>query len=147
MKAITFPGCNVILAKDQPEYNQLPAMVIEENGQYVICWEVSTEDLIELNRTRKLYYSQLTFGHPFQPIQLSVDLEDMVNMLSLEVAKKAMEYTVEFHKLMVKFAEPNFMVLVEDFKHEIINYYRDLTYEGKDTFKKKLPDALKALLS
>jgi len=75
MKPVTFPGVNVIIAKDQPEYLPLPAIVLE-GGEVITCWELSDEELLQLIDTKRIYLSQLTFSSPLQPILPSVNLED-----------------------------------------------------------------------
>lgn len=71
MKPIEFPEQNVVFAKDQPEYNPLPAHRTDDRESAVTsCWELSDEDLAEIARTRRIYVTQLTFRHPLQPIRL-----------------------------------------------------------------------------
>jgi len=70
MKPIDFEGSNIVFGKDQPEYLPLPARILPEQGEVVTCWEVPDEDLAEIIRTGRIWLSQLTFGHPLQPLRL-----------------------------------------------------------------------------
>lgn len=93
MKSIKFPEVNLALAKDQPEYETLhvyverkeidqPVVVENSNEplQYqkvsipmsmTACFELSGEEIEELVRTKKLWYTQMVFGSPFQPVRMS----------------------------------------------------------------------------
>lgn len=66
MKPIEFPGFNTTFAKDQPEYQPLPAYV-GPNGEVVSCWELTMRERIQVLETGRLYLTQLTFGQPLQP--------------------------------------------------------------------------------
>ena len=67
MIPIEFEQCNTVYAKDQPEYQPLPAYK-SPSGTVVSCWELTEEDIQRIIRTRKLYISMLTFNQPLQPI-------------------------------------------------------------------------------
>lgn len=82
MKPIEFPGANVTFAKDQPEYQPLPAMVLKDNeGSVITCWELTDEEIETISKTKKLYLKQLTFRHPLQPILPTVDLSDGIELI------------------------------------------------------------------
>jgi len=79
MKAINFEGNNFVLAEDQPEYESLPVHVKyniipegEVPWEITACFEFSDEEIQELIKTKKLYYSQLVFGNLFHPMRLSL---------------------------------------------------------------------------
>lgn len=74
MKAIEFEGQNVIFAKDQPEYNPLPAFKAAD-GTVTTCWELTPEERLEIFNSGKLWLRQLTFNQPLQPISPSVGKE------------------------------------------------------------------------
>lgn len=73
MKAIEFAQQTAILAKDQPEYQPLPVHI--DHGDKMVpmtcCFELSPEEIKEINETGKLWYTQSTFGQPFQPIRMA----------------------------------------------------------------------------
>lgn len=79
MIAIEFEQANVRLAESQDEYETLPIHVpLDENGQLTdiecpctCCFQLNKEEIDELVKTGKLYFTQLTFGSSFQPIRMS----------------------------------------------------------------------------
>lgn len=75
MKPTEFEGHNVVFAKDQPQYEPLPAFVDpkDPNSEVISCWELSEDDLKKINETGKIYLSMWTFNNPLQPIRLTVD--------------------------------------------------------------------------
>jgi len=79
MKPVDFPGCNVTFAKDQPEYQPLPAIKINSpQGEVISCWELSDEEIERLKVTRKVYLSMWTFNNPLTPVILTTDLNELV---------------------------------------------------------------------
>lgn len=71
MHPIEFEGSNVVIGKDQPEYNPLPAK-IEQDGTVTTVWELTPEERTEIANTGRLYLRQLTFNRNLQPICPSV---------------------------------------------------------------------------
>lgn len=71
MKPIEFPEQNVIFAKDQPEYQPLPAHK-DELGIVTTCWELSPEERQILISNGKIYLQLMTFNQPLQPVSLHV---------------------------------------------------------------------------
>lgn len=93
MKSIKFPGANIEIGKNQSHiYNVLHAMhVPNSQGELIMCFELSDEELEEINRTKKIYYSRLTFGsicaecnarQGFMPMRLSTSLADGIELKS-----------------------------------------------------------------
>ena len=79
MKPINFEGVNLIIGKNQPEYNPIPAIDLKDDRRTVItCWELSDEEIEELVKNKRIYMSHLTFGYKFQPILPSTKLEDII---------------------------------------------------------------------
>ena len=74
MKSVDFPQANIALAKDQPQYQTLYVYCNRESPQVpmTMCFELSQEEVNEIVRTGKLYFTQITFGKPFSPINMSV---------------------------------------------------------------------------
>lgn len=67
MKPTKFKQANVIFAKDQPEYLQLPAYKADD-GRVVTCWKLSMVDRIRVLFTGRLWLGLMTFNNPLQPI-------------------------------------------------------------------------------
>lgn len=80
MKPIEFPGHNVVFAKDQPEYQPLPALRLPD-GEVITCWQLSAEELEQIAITGKIYLKQLTFNQPLQPVLMLVELSDDIELL------------------------------------------------------------------
>lgn len=70
MKPTTFPGCNVVYAKDQPPYLPLPANK-SEGGAVTTCWRGGFLDRLRFCLTGRMYVTALTFNRPLQPMRLS----------------------------------------------------------------------------
>ena len=62
----------VMYAKDQSEYQSLPALVAS-NGTAVTRWRLSLKERLRILFTGNLYLSQLTFNKPLQPQLPTVD--------------------------------------------------------------------------
>lgn len=83
MKSIKFNGATLEIGKGQPEYSVLHAREVELEGipRLLMCFELNDEEIEEITRTRKVWYSRLIFSgecracaskQPFLPMQLSV---------------------------------------------------------------------------
>jgi hypothetical protein len=85
MNAVNFPGVNLTLAKDQPQYKPLPCMYLEgPQGEMITCFEMTEEELELIKKTRRIYISQLTFNNPFQPVHVMASLDDGISLTHLE---------------------------------------------------------------
>ena len=64
------PGATaVVLAKDQPEYAELPAVVYED-GLVMTEWELSADDLNRLCCGGRIRIWLHTFSQPVQPLSV-----------------------------------------------------------------------------
>lgn len=79
MKPINFPGSNVVFGANQPEYLPLPALKLPD-GEVITCWELTDEDVENIQKNRKFYLSQLTFNRPLQPIKPMTDLDSGITI-------------------------------------------------------------------
>lgn len=90
MTPIEFDGYNIVIAKDQPEYLQLPAHRVPEEqafnspdpvlrieGRLTCCWQLTWRERWKLLRTGRLWFQTLTFYHPLQPILPLVDKPEL----------------------------------------------------------------------
>jgi hypothetical protein len=68
-----FENAEIVLAKDQPEYVQLPALPIDVGGArgMLTRWELTAEERAEIAAGGDLWLSQMTFGHAFHPVLLA----------------------------------------------------------------------------
>ena len=75
MKPIEFAEQNIVFAKDQPEYEPLPAHV--SNQGVTTCWQLSEEDKKRILDNRPIWVRNLTFGGALQPIMITTDPEEV----------------------------------------------------------------------
>lgn len=74
MKAIPFPEQNTIVAKDQPEYQPLPAKISgHPDVMMAVCYKLTFRERIKLFFTGKLWLETLTFHRGVTPIRPSVN--------------------------------------------------------------------------
>lgn len=72
MIAADFPEANSTLAVEQDEYEPIHIRIgASPDVPITCCFRLSNAEIDEIVRTRTLWYTQLTFGHPFQPVLLS----------------------------------------------------------------------------
>ena len=74
MKAIYFKGHNIEIAKDQPEYQTLPAyQSIDEDGvkSLVFCFKLDADELKQVKDTGMIFIKQLIFNQNMQPLGMS----------------------------------------------------------------------------
>ncbi len=77
MSPVEFPGCNLVFAKDQPEYMPLPVHKAKD-GVVVSCWKLTPEEFVILTETRQIYLTMLTFNQPLTPVLLTVAKPDHI---------------------------------------------------------------------
>ena len=79
MKAIEFPEQNVEIAKDQQEYNTLPAHRFPDTpqGRIACCWKLSIKERLKVLWTGKIWHQIMTFNKPLQPQLLEVEKPEM----------------------------------------------------------------------
>jgi hypothetical protein len=71
-KLIKFPGHNIIYSANQPEYQPLPALKLDnKEGEAIFCWQLTWKERLRLLFTGKLWQSIYTFNHPLQPVMIS----------------------------------------------------------------------------
>lgn len=72
MNTVDFPGSNIVIAKDQPQYHPIPAHYTPD-GEVVFCWELTDEELTQVLITKRIWHTVLTFNKPLQPQKLSLE--------------------------------------------------------------------------
>lgn len=78
MKLVEFPEQTVVYAKDQSQYNRLPAHRFnDDEGRIACCWQLSWGERLQLLMTGKLWHQILTFNYPLQPQLLTVEKPEM----------------------------------------------------------------------
>jgi hypothetical protein len=75
MTAIKFPEMNRVIAKDQPEYQPLPAYVgwlDSDKSIHLVtfCWKLTWRERLAVLFRGVLWHSVMTFNKPLQPVLL-----------------------------------------------------------------------------
>jgi hypothetical protein len=83
MKPITFKECNVTFAKDQPEYQPLPAYKTGTmHGEVISCWHLSFKERIKLLIHGNLWIAMMTFNQSLTPIYPTVDKAEIIQTVN-----------------------------------------------------------------
>lgn len=81
MKPINFKESNVIYAKNQEEYLDLPAYAKNDSvGETITCWECSFIERIKIIFTGKIWLRLLTFNKPLQPVMMEINKPFVKNL-------------------------------------------------------------------
>lgn len=78
MIASEFKEVNIRIAENQPEYETLPAFHNHNEGSMTFCFELNKEEIDEIVKTGKIWFKQLTFNKPMNPIEMSVLKSDLI---------------------------------------------------------------------
>ena len=78
MKPIDFKERNIEIAKDQDQYETLPAHAIQYRGEVVICIKLTTWERIRILFSGKFWTSILTFKQPLQPVKFSMNKREFI---------------------------------------------------------------------
>jgi len=79
MKPLEFEHQNTVFAKDQPQYQSLPALRLEDSpgGEVITCWGLSFKERLKILFTGKMWVSLMMFGKDVTPSYLSVNREEV----------------------------------------------------------------------
>lgn len=78
MKPVEFSEQNIIIAKDQPEYIPLPALMHNDDyGHVTSCWQMSWRERLKFLLTGRVYVTLLTFRGPLQPQIVSLEIPEV----------------------------------------------------------------------
>lgn len=81
MNIVEFEQQNVVFGKDQPEYLPLPAYLDREKPEQAatFCFQMTDEELEACkNNGGNVYFQQLTFGAPLQPVRASINVMELI---------------------------------------------------------------------
>lgn len=74
MEPINFKEANLTLAKNQPQYKQLPVYYDPHNsGVMIYCYKVSWLERLRILFSGKIWASQLTYNNGFNPVNMAAD--------------------------------------------------------------------------
>lgn len=77
MKLVDFPEKTVVFAKDQPQYNILPAH-LDSEGKVTCCWRLNWKERVKVLLSGNMWHQICTFGKPLQPQLLRTDKPELV---------------------------------------------------------------------
>jgi len=72
-----FKEANVTFAKDQPEYQPLPAFR-DEKGEVITCWELSFRERLRVLFKGEIWLSMLSFNKPLTPSFMTTKKSDVL---------------------------------------------------------------------
>jgi len=82
MKPIEFKEQNVIFAKDQPEYQPLPAFKSDSStGEVVSCWQLSFKERLYVLFTGKIWLNLMSFNKPLTPSFLTTKKSEVLQTI------------------------------------------------------------------
>lgn len=78
MKPVEFEHQNIVFAKDQPEYQPLPALRIDSpQGEVISCWKMNFKERIKVLFFGRVWVSLMSFNKPLTPSYISVNRKDV----------------------------------------------------------------------
>ena len=81
MKPTKFKHANVEFAKNQPQYQSLPALKLNtKEGEVIVCWKMNFFERIKVLFTGKVWVSLMTFNKKLQPSYVSVNRKDVYSI-------------------------------------------------------------------
>jgi len=79
MKPVEFKNQNIVYAKDQKEYQPLPALKFED-GTVVSCWKMKPWERIKILITGRIWLNLLSFNKPLTPSYLAVNRKEVFSI-------------------------------------------------------------------
>jgi hypothetical protein len=75
MKLVEFHEQTVVIAKDQPQYNPLPAYRWPQDpeGRIACCWSLTWRERFRVLFSGRIWHQILTFNGPLQPQLLTIE--------------------------------------------------------------------------
>lgn len=78
MKPKQFKEVNIVFAKDQPEYQDLPAFLANgPEGNVIICQRLTFMERLRVLITGEIWLSLLTFNKPLTPSFMTTKKSDL----------------------------------------------------------------------
>lgn len=75
-----FPEANVTFAKDQPEYQPLPAFKNDSpQGEVISCWQLSFKERMRVLVKGEVWISLMSFNKPLTPSFITTKKSDVLN--------------------------------------------------------------------
>jgi hypothetical protein len=78
MKPVEFKHQNIVFAKDQPEYQPLPALKLDTpTGEVISCWKLTARERFKIIFTGRIWLSLMSFNKPLTPSFIAVNRKDV----------------------------------------------------------------------
>ena len=78
MKPVEFKHQNTVFAKDQPEYQPLPALVLDSPiGEVISCWKLSFRERLRVLFLGRIWVSLASFKKPLTPSYLATNRKEV----------------------------------------------------------------------
>jgi hypothetical protein len=78
MKPVEFKHQNIVFAKDQPEYQPLPALKIDSpTGEVISCWKLTFKERLKVLVFGRVWMSLMSFNKPLTPSYLAIDRKEV----------------------------------------------------------------------
>lgn len=83
MKPIKFKHSNIVFAKDQPQYQSLPALRLDSpEGEVISCWRLTFIERLKVLIFGRVWMSLMMFGQPLTPSRLAVNRKEVFSLPS-----------------------------------------------------------------
>ena len=95
MKPTTFKHQNTVFAKDQKEYQPLPALRLDtKEGEVISCWKLSFIERVRVLFLGRIWVSLMSFNKPLTPSYLSTKRNELYSIPSdnLSLKTKLIDY-------------------------------------------------------
>lgn len=137
MKPIKFKQSNVVFAKDQKEYQPLPAFKIDSSVVEVItCWKMNFWERLTVFITSKVYLSLLTFGKPLMPQYMSVNDNEIIERSKI-IAKDnpVCKTTMDVKEMIKKIGDNELIATLRSLRKEAIIIEDELRKRDRNKLK------------
>jgi hypothetical protein len=81
MKAVKFKHQNIIFAEDQPEYEPLPALILDTpEAEVISCWRLSLKERFQVLIFGRVWLSLMSFKKPLTPSFLATRRKEVFSL-------------------------------------------------------------------
>lgn len=107
MKPVEFKHQNIVFAKDQPEYQPLPALRINTpEGEVISCWKMSFSERLRVLFTGRVWLSLMSFNKPLTPSYMAVRRKEVYSHPDDKDLKQIVKKNVKlFYELRNKYSK------------------------------------------
>ncbi len=78
MKPVEFKHQNKVFGKDQPQYQPLPALIIDSpTAEVISCWKLSFKERLQVLILGRVWLSLASFNKPLTPSYLAINRKEI----------------------------------------------------------------------